>query len=207
MLTKKHIVPAIVLGLVAGMAATLAQASDAGFYVGGQVGYAHTNFANTDSQNNITSADIDNDGIGWGGLVGYQFNPYAAVELGYLGAYGMKVQNPNGFPISESLNMQMVDLLVKGILPLNDVVSIYGKAGVASVRATAAYSIDFPTGFSYPTLEATSVTETKPVIGAGISWDIKPRLPLDISWLHVDQNGGKIPSADFLLVGLSYHFS
>jgi OmpA-OmpF porin, OOP family len=205
MLLKKRICSSVILGILACSITTLAQASGPGFYVGGQLGYVHTNFKDTDNSNGISSSNVDNNGIGWGGLVGYQFNSYFALEAGYLGADGMKISDPNGLPIDENLDMRAVDLLVKGILPINDRVNIYGKVGAASVRATTSYDIRWMT-IDTPALVTSQTTETKPVIGVGVSWDITPHLPLDISWLHIAKAGGDIPSADFVLVGLGYHF-
>ena len=87
-------------------------AGDNGFYVGGNYGYLKVDGDN----------DFDDDNDVWQGLVGYRFNDYIAIEGGIVdfGSYG----NEFGKASTDGYTAA-----VKGTLPLNDMFSVYAKAG------------------------------------------------------------------------------
>lgn len=62
---------------------------------------------------------------------GYQFNPYVGLELG-----------ASMLPSKLSDNYTLVDFVVKGILPFENGMRLFGKAGVANLSASTSGSSD-----------------------------------------------------------------
>ena len=82
---------------------------------------------NSSGSNTATSDNLLVYGLG----LGYQFNPYFAVESGFMN-FG-KQSNDVGTKLKSNWNF---DLAAKGILPVADQFDLYGKLGGAYVTST-----------------------------------------------------------------------
>lgn len=190
---------ALIISAIASLTAlaSTANASMPGFYAGGQLGYGNTNYSKGDA--NATS--IDKSRLAGRLFGGYQFNPSFAAELGYTKFSDTKFKNINNIPGSKfTLKQQAIDLVGKGILPLDNKFSAYGVLGGAYLMADGKASVDG---------ESAKGDENKlfPTFGVGLSYDITPNVPVDISWRRIQKTGGTdLKSADFYSVGIAYNF-
>lgn len=218
-----------------------------GPYIGGQIGFGYLHqgdfllrefnrlihkiapHQNADAFNIIFS----NTGLGGRVFIGYQFNNYFALELGY---YRFKTLNLNGnlttnvhvnselilqllrrdsfsFPIyfnaKTSMTTYVVDLSAKGILPITANLNLYGKVGLAYIDADAHVSLSMNVNniFDIGISANPSVNMVYPEFGVGISYDITEHANLDLSWIHIQKYNGKcFPNIDFVSTGLIYRF-
>ncbi len=161
-------------------------------------------------------------------FVGYQFNPNWAAELGYIkfkdehfkGSYigsGVNTSHVDdwvdvNYAYKGVVKEHAVDLVGKGILPLENGFDLYGKLGIAYVQQTAART-EAPadsstyTGEPYPGKRTVDTNKLLPEFGVGVSYDITPNVPVDLSWTHIQKTSGTIESADFVSLGLAYKFN
>jgi opacity protein-like surface antigen len=120
---------------------------------------------------------------------------------------------------------QAFDLLAKGILPLQSNFSLYGKLGVAyvhqnitrtdtwsdnaGVQINGDPSISIPTGYTPPSPQKYSRTTNRfmPEGAIGVSYDITPNVPVDLSWTHIQSTNHSIRNIDFISLGLAYKFN
>ncbi len=203
---KKNLLAKLAVSAIAACAiSTVANAAVSGPYVGGQVGWGNTNINNNDifGNNSGISSSIDNTGVAGRIFAGYQFNPNWAAELGYtrfsdtdindITAYGVPVGNG-------SLREQAFDLVGKGILPLQNNFNLYGKLGAAYLQGDMSFN---GSGVS------TTGDENKvyPTYGVGISYDVTPNVPVDLSWNRIQKVGDSdLQSTDLIAVGIAYNF-
>ncbi len=190
------------------------------------------------------SASVKNASSGLAGrlFLGYQFTPNWAVELGYLkfhdadlkGDYtgssnlvgseeGMSIPtNGENYSYKGVVKEHAFDLVGKGILPLENGFSLYGKLGIAYVQQTSTLNqstthsgIVPPTAMTTPAPTSVTVNQRYssdtnrflPEFGVGASYDITSNMPVDLSWTHIQKTSGTIESADFISLGLAYKFN
>lgn len=172
---------------VATSPAPVVAASDAGFVVGVQGGWANTHQANGADQ-----LKGDDDGFAARGYVGYDFNKYLGLEAGYT--YLPKTT----FDVGGDVKNYAVDLLAKISYPVNNAFSVFAKAGAGYVNQKQ---------------EAAGVSQTNdsvvPAFGVGAAYQIMPNLAIDASWLRYSGNYDAtdgVTNVDFASVGLSYKF-
>lgn len=195
MLQKKLFVAVALAGFALIGFSTAANAALPGFYAGGQLGYGHTSWTNSDLH--VNSASIDQDGLAGRVFGGFEFNENWAAELGYTRFPNTDVKNINGVAGNNGdINNQYdIDLVAKGILPLANSFSMYGKLGGAYAKASSSRDL------------ITSSSRVYPTFGVGLSYDITPNVPVDLSWNRVQKvNNGPIPSTDLFAVGVAYNF-
>ncbi|MCH9643584.1 MAG: outer membrane beta-barrel protein [Gammaproteobacteria bacterium] len=168
--------------------ASVAPTQRSGVYVNGGIGYG-----------NITSkADSTVDskkGFVWNGALGYQFNPYIAVEAGYLALPTVKF-NDNSTEHSGVWN-----LLAKGMYPVMSNLDVFAKAGVGVTRD------------SY-TADGTTTSDTNhrivPIVGGGADYYVTNNVAITGQVLYTFQNGSNgavnFPSSLNGLVGVTYKF-
>jgi OOP family OmpA-OmpF porin len=193
MFNKKLLVCAIFAGMAV---STAASAACPGFYVGGQLGYSNVQIKSSDVAG-ITSANVKKDGLGGRLLAGYQFDENWAAELGYT-EYA-KVKLTNVVPTSvgnASFRVNATDLVLKGMMPLDNGFGLYAKAGAAYIVSDPSSNIN--TG-------GNSVKKTRPTAGLGASYDFNSNVVGDISWARVFSGSG-VKNSDLAAVGLAYHF-
>lgn len=208
----------IIFSIIAGMAvAASASASNPGAYIGGQLGWGtvHQDGINF---NEFTKHSAKNSGLAGRLFTGYQFNQNFAAELGYTRfqngtASGVETENFGGINYAESaeatLKAHAVDLVAKGILPLENGFSLYGKVGAAylyeSIEVSDTFSI---ANYNYSYSGTASAHKILPTFGAGVTYDINQNVSTDLSWTRIQKvgNANDLKSTDFVAVGLAYHF-
>lgn len=102
-------------------------------YVGGKLSYGWLNDACE------VNSNCDDDSIGAGLYVGYDFSKYLALELGYdyLGSYETNFSH-NGSSSLFDDKMHALTLAPKLTLPLSEKMAVFGKLGVAHVSYDSA---------------------------------------------------------------------
>jgi len=204
MLNKKTIVGLAVLG-VSSLVAVNSFAASQGAYVGGQLGWGDVHQKVSSSVLTGTTVHTNKD-TGLAGRVfgGYKLNDNFAGELGVSKFSDAKIKaSANGYTTQGTLKTTAVDLVAKGIYPIANNVSVYGKAGVAYVaergdakltrsgRVISAYSVD--------------ANKLLPTFGTGVSYDFNPNLAADLSYNRIQKTGNThINSTDLVSVGLIY---
>lgn len=159
-------------------------------------------------------------------FVGYQFNQYFALELGY---YQFSTLNFNAalntdipiyededvnihLPLELSTKVQVktdaFDLTAKGIFPFTDYFSVYGKVGVVALNSEGTAVITAKTPLVDVSLyTGPTVNMIYPIFGVGINYDATKRLSLDLSVIRIQQiNPNLYPNIDFASVGILYRF-
>jgi hypothetical protein len=183
---------------------TLAHATAPGFYMGGQIGM--TNVHNT-SQNVYSvagappvAATPSNSGMGERFFMGAGINENVAIEAGYT-HYAPSTYNPNPSNLvnQPTIRENGVDVTGKVMYPMQDF-GLFGKAGVISIRRSLSGSLNPNPG------TAGSSTQFHPLIGVGASYEITPNWVTDITWTRALKGGGGFKNADFIALGISYHF-
>lgn len=224
----KQIMTATVLGVSAlGMMAANATAN--GVYVTGQLGYAKnkTGISPITQEKGPSIYDVNKDlsasGRNLAGrlAIGYQFTPNWAVEMGYLQLGKKKFDgllytaakgstgNTSKINGSTSISENAIDLVGKGIYPINDKFNVYGKLGVAYVTTTVdgKYDTDAHTNLINKSTSAIAKHKWAPEAAVGVSYDITPNMFVDTSWTHIQPLGKNKPgNIDFVAVGLGYSF-
>lgn len=184
-----------------------------GFYAGAQLGYANTHLNTSDlvtirnGNSPVPLPGINNILLTYRLSFGYQFDQHWAMEFGYrhFNNANSSADNTN-YTASASSKMSAFDLTAKGILPVNSKLSLYAKLGLAYLRPNSQgeFRVNPPyngTLVSFPkTLE--------PTFGLGISYALKPNVPVELSWNRIQKIGGSqhAPSNDFYSLGVSYYF-
>jgi hypothetical protein len=144
--------------------------------------------------------DFNGSDFGWSIYVGYDFNKYAAVELGWI-----DLGNPSDVVDkgSESFDGQSyqwktdieasldgMDLAVVGKVPLGESWDLHAKIGVIwwSPDVTWKYT-ETATGFeSYKYTEkyTESSDSTDLLVGVGVSWKLNENIIFGLDWTHME---------------------
>lgn len=190
-----------------------AQAEMPGFYASAQLGYGNTHI-NTSNLVTVSNAgtpvalpNLNNMAIAYRLAFGYQLNENLAVELGYRRFSNTDTAaSTTDYMAGASSKERAFDLVGKSIIPLTSQLSAYGKLGIAYVKANSQ-------GYANATLPFTaSVSDysntLEPTFGLGLSYTLKPNVPIDFSWNRIQKLGGNnhAPSSDFYAIGVSYYF-
>ncbi len=206
----------LVLGLTAGFSSLAA--ADPGWYVGlsGGQSKAGTGGGELDSTFGslgfTTSSSMDETDTGWKLFAGYQFNPYFAVEGGYvdLGEFSFSTSvtaAPAGYTTGslsgnvKTKNGFLVDAV--GIWPVTDKVSVFGKLGAYSMKTELSAS-----GSSGSLSESSTDSDLHWGIGAG--YDFDKNFGARLEWERFNDVGNKDKTGemnvDLLSVGVVYKF-
>jgi len=203
--------PGIVLPILLATFATSAFAK--GLYVTGQVTHSnlsldkHT-FDNVLSNAGAAGINSSTDGSGdqWRLQAGYQFNPYFAIEGGYidLGTADYKANFASGSAKGHE-KAGGVDFAVLGIIPATDNLAIFAKAGLIAAKVETKLSSGSPAVDIKD-----STTEVRPLIGAGVSWKVMQNVDLRFDYDHVaglgkSSNAGRMDD-NMVSAGIAYHF-
>lgn len=157
----------------------------AGVYVSGNLGYGHYNDKNVVAK--------DRRGFTWNANLGYQFNQYLAVEGGYIHFNGIKVQQAGS---ATNANLYGLDLVVKGILPINDQFNVFAKVG--------AMRLD---GKLSSTTAQSAKSKIVPVFGVGAAYNINKQVAVDVQGLYTTAAKNSFRQTATVLAGVSYKFS
>jgi len=205
---KKSLLVAIFAGASLLGVSSFANAALPGFYVGGQAGWGDTHASSAYS----SPSSSKDTGLAGRIFTGYQIDQNWAVELGYTKFSNAKVKYNYGSVDGVNLGSarfttkeQAVDLVAKGILPLQDGFGLYGKAGAAYLDGKVSGS-----GNVLGHNLSGSITEHKilPTFGVGVSYDITPNVPVDLSWNRIQKVGNTrfLRSTDLIALGIAYNF-
>ena len=217
---------AAVLGL--GLTNTV-NAAGQGAYMGFNVGTTNThNVAqpiNVQTTNAVTGAVISNtsvltnasnNGFGFRIFSGYNFNPYFALEGGWA-HYGASKYNPSIGAVCNSSSPFFVtpcnsptirtngfDFEGKGIAQLPFFgLGVFVKLGFAALQVSYAGSM---TSNNVSQNGAGSSIQVRPLAGVGVNYDLTQNWQFDLSATKVMSSGSTFQSADFVSLGISYHF-
>lgn len=207
-----------------------------GVYIGIQGGLAWSDVGNgfknyvngvydyEKDQGNNPVKQIDEHDVGGRAFVGYNFNPYVALELGGTlypeNKYGLFVDFGDNNNILTTIKTYTFDLLGKFSLPLGEKWSIYAKAGIAYVNTT----------YEYTGTDLTSETNHawRPGYGAGASYSLSRDITVDFAWIgvlgedhtqfdatyppnsdpifRIRNANSVIPTCNLIAIGLTYKF-
>lgn len=236
MLNKKDLFGLVSLFLSTAFFTSNSYAALDGFYLGAQIGWGnvHQNgFTSADMNRLITGAlgysnvtpiafGSSSRDTGFAGrlYMGYQLNCNFATEFGWskfsnmtTNASESAVDNVTGGPlfanVSGRLKTDVLDLVLKGILPLEFNFNVYAKGGVAYLmdRVNASGTITEPF-FALSGRASNNSNKFYPTFGLGITYDITPCLVGEFAWSHVQKVGGNsnTSNTDLITLGLGYYF-
>jgi OOP family OmpA-OmpF porin len=163
-------------------------AGDNGFYAGMNLGIGKPDI-NTP---NGTSKDSS---VVAGGVVGYKFNKYFAVESQYTGI-GRVTDKVNGSAKGDAISLSGL-----GILPLTDNFDLYGKLGLAVAKTSVSGGL----------ASMSDATRTAMTYGVGAQYNVNQNIGLRLGWdrynAAIDVAGNnKNNNADVISVGALYSF-
>ena len=179
-----------------------------GFYVGANIGQASYDATLSDfnvlDDGSIFSASLDDSDTSFSLRLGYQLTPNIAFEGGFIDLGELTV-NANsdwsGFlyepgPVTFTITAEGLFFDVKGLLPLNEQFSLYGKLGLLKWDGTGTLS-DSTRGISVDD----DGNDTFYGIGASFNATSKIALNLDYSFYNLDGD-----DVDVLSVGIQFGF-
>lgn len=177
-------------------------------YLGVSLGYAHTNWCDTDyimHELGYTDTDIKDGCYGGRAFVGYDFNEHFSAEVGYSYVRNQieYVFKSNGVTFKDCIGHRMYDAVMKMRVYLDSGFSIYTKVGVAYVEACDAYQLRFPTDRHDP-------SNTNLTFGGGFAYCLTPNWNATADWQHYRGNDDTkcwLADLDFFTLGIAYKFA
>lgn len=181
-----------------------------GFYVGFNLGQASYDVTLSDlsvfDDGSISSASIDDGDTSFSLTLGYQLTPNIALEGGFIDL-GELTANANsdgtGFlfapgPVNFKVAVDGLFFDVKGLLPLNEQFSLYGKLGL--LKWSEEGTLSDSTGSLSGDDDGTDI-----FFGVGASFNINHNISInaDYSRYKVDEDEDNV---DVLSVGIQYGF-
>ncbi len=187
---------------------TAAHAIGPGFYLGAQAGM--TNLHNTAQtvQTGVVSPATqsvtpNNTGIGERFYLGVGINKYAAAELGYTHyAPSTYKTSPSTIVNTAAIRENGIDLVGKAMYPMQKF-AVFGKLGAIMMSKSYSGSLQ-PISPTAPRLAATN--NFHPLVGLGVSYELTQHWVTDLSWTRALKGGNGFKNADFIALGISYHF-
>lgn len=162
-----------------------------------------------------TPVDVDSnfdDGAAWGVQVGYNFNSWVAIELGFtdLGnvvyeadVYDASISPRDFLYFAETkYSSSGPSLAVLGTLPLNDRFDLHGRAGIFFSDTRVSYHIDEEELVEY------KASGKDLILGIGASWKFKQQYALRLEWQRFLDVGDEEETGeeDVDLVALTFLF-
>jgi OmpA-OmpF porin, OOP family len=203
MVIKRTAVSALGLGLI--MAFSAANAVEEGFYVGLQGGQATADIDQDELDFIVDdaffsagapiingSSSLEDSDTTWSVFGGYRFNPYLAIEAGYLdlGTFEYRAEgtvNPPG-PVTSTSATAAIDFsssgfttAVVGSIPLSESFDLHGKLGI--FFSDTEFEIGVGIGGSGGSPFKVSGTDTDVYYGAGVSWYAGANWTLGLDYL------------------------
>ncbi len=174
-----------------------ASASDTGFYLGAALGSSSIDVL--DFYPTLGDSVEDND-VAYKAYGGYRILKFLAVEAGYVnfGNPQWLERNVQGFRERADVNIKGWDAFVVGILPVGNVVDIYGKLGVF------AWDTQIESFLQGDVVYTESSTGTDTVYGFGIGFWVGPNVTLrgEGEWFEIGDYG----SVALYSVNVTYTF-
>ncbi len=193
-----------------------AAATQSGVYATVGLGYGETDFSKSDNSDIFSSANqkLENKAMTWKVGAGYKINDNAALEVVYAKLPTVKnEETASGVVTNYNLieDAHSIDMTAKGILPVSDVVSVYGKAGVGYTQyhvGKKLHSADSKKAIviDSKTINAdTDVSGFAPIVGAGVDYKITDKISTGVG-VDYGFEHNKIPSRYSAGVNLNYAF-
>ena len=187
--------------------------NSAGVFVSGNVGYDKF-----DESKYPLFTQYKNTGFAWNTTLGYQYNRYVAAEVGYTSfanVTGSGSQNVSGITTNESgkiNNIFGIDLLAKGILPVNSKFNVFAKAGAMYLDGKASGTVNARNA-SYN--GGGTLKRWVPEFGVGAGYYVKRNVELSVQGLTTlavkgsgtGINNVTMPATYIGLAGVSYKFN
>ncbi len=155
----------------------------------------------------LSSSDSGSDNK-WRLQGGYRFNPYLAVEAGYIDFGKAKYQaSYTGGSAQGTLKAGGFDVVGLASLPLNDSFSIFGKAGLVAARVKSNL---IAVGGAAGASGRASDNSIRPLLGVGALYKLTDHVDLRADYDHVSGLGsssktGKMDS-NMVSLGAAYNF-
>jgi OOP family OmpA-OmpF porin len=150
-----------------------------GFYIG-----AGINHSELKAELEEELPKFKDDDLGFKIFAGFSFNKYLALEFAYLDAGTLK---ENDFADVEGLTVKVpVEAFTGsfvGSLPINDMFSIYARAGVAAWEAKAKAKFEGET-------ESTKEKDEDLLYGLGAALNLGEQFQVRLEWEGIDVQGG-----------------
>jgi len=161
-------------------------------------------------------SSLDDTAMGWGLQVGYRFNRYVAVEVGYVdlgeALYEAIMTVDDGvdiFPVEASVRVESTGptAAVLGMLPIGERFDVHAKAGiyVADTRLRSRLrDVEFADNFLHAEDRA---SETEFFFGVGGAWNINDSYSLRVEYQrYLDLGDDDTGEGDADLIGVSMLF-
>ncbi len=214
MLKRNAIAPTLLLALATLGLTQTAEAEMAGFYANAQLGYVNPHINTTDliimtnANTPVALPGLNNPLLAYRLGFGYQLDPHWALEFGYRHFSHNNISiASNNYTASASTKENAFDIVGKAIVPVSGKLNLYAKLGFAYLRPNSQGSSTFANRPYSASVNAYSNT-LEPTFGLGISYALKPNVPVEFSWNRIQSLGGNshAPSSDFYSLGVSYYF-
>lgn len=186
-----------------------------GFYGVGEVTHSsvsldrnHFDTALTTNTAAALSSSDSGSGNQWRLQGGYRFNPYLAVEAGYIDFGKAKYQaSYTGGSAQGSLKAGGFDVVALASLPVNDSFSIFGKAGMVAAKVKSNLAV---VGGAAAASGSASDNSIRPLLGVGARYKLTDNVDLRADYDHVSGLGsssktGKMDS-NMVSLGAVYNF-
>lgn len=210
MRTIQRAIQVVVCGLC--VATTLpAQSAErqSGFYVGLGAGQSSFDVDKSEldaavldaffSQGIVTSASskLEDSDTAWSLVAGYHFNPYIAIEAGYVdlgtAEYRSTVTvNPFGSFVSEPASLDLdvgskgITVAALGSLPLSDIVDLHGHLGFLFAKTDVTATARIGSGVG---VDSDSFDSTSGFFGVGAGFHLGEHWSLSLDWTRYDNVG------------------
>jgi opacity protein-like surface antigen len=174
--------------LLAGVTQSALAVVDYNSYVGAGLGVSRAKINDP-----AAAFNVDDEGFAWRIMGGYNFTENLSVEFGYTHFKNVGfVKKPNTNPYGK-LELQALDLVLKGIIPMDYGFGLYGEAGIAYVDNKV---ISVGGNPSFAPLSERRYTLT---YGLGGSYDLDGCV-IDLGWRRF-QHRDFVPTVDFAYIG------
>ncbi len=200
----------LILGSIFLFATGNCSAITPGLYLSGQVGYADTHMKDKTTipiRGTTTTTNLENSGISGRFAAGYLFNPYWAIELGYLQLKEKTLKGGSASnPFSISLQQYVIDFAGKALIYLPSHLNLYGKLGLAHLVSKLDASVGNQSR-EFNSLFGIRRYKLFPEFGIGLNYIIHKNFPIELAWTHIQTVGYQTPgNIDFIALGASYYF-
>lgn len=186
-----------------------------GFYGLGEVTHSsssldQSHFDTALTANGATGLSSSDSGSGeqWRLQGGYRFNPYLAVEAGYIDFGKAKYQaSYAGGSAQGTLKAGGMDMAALIGLPLNDSILLFGKVGVVDAKVESNLTASAPANSASG---SDSVYSVRPLVGVGAIYKLTQNVDVRgdydyVSGLGSSSKTGQMDSSMFS-VGVAYNF-
>lgn len=189
----------IAVAVLMAMASGAAWSAETGVYFGASIGWSevtsNTKYKESDSDGYVYSekSDFSGSDFAYNIFLGYDFNKYVGVEVGYLDlgqpSDTYKYEDEGGtYKDKVDVSLHGMDLAVIARYPFADNFDVHGKLGVVwwTPRITDKYTEE---GFDY--WEKTSIEQdaTDLMYGVGIGYTFDEHLVLSADWQNFELSG------------------